>query len=198
MKKILFYSFAMLVMACGNNAGTDKTQPSENNSTAAPKEDELYFNFTIDGKPQQIDAADISTSYNVTSKDSVFKIFAGKDGGLTLLLTIPHNMAAPSSTPSGSPDYALNITQGSVSLQNYPKPTFTFNSFGTTDPKESVVTPDAIVVTASEKVKDGRIITGTINVKVFGGDNKQNDPDIKDYIIAGKFRIKHEFRGSEF
>lgn len=48
-----------------------------------------------------------------------------------------------------------------------------------------------VVLTKIERFSDITIITGTLNVKVFGVDNKKNDPNIKDRIIVGKRWVKH-------
>jgi hypothetical protein len=186
------------VFSCNNtsNTQTGATATAQND---APAGKALYFDYSIDGKEMHVLAEDILTSYNVTSADTVFKIFAGKDGGITLLLTIPRNMAKPSTTPSGSPDFKYNITQGSVSLQNYPDKNFTSNNFNTTYPATAIPVPDAIVVTSSETDgTEGRIITGTINTKTFGDEDPAKEPSPKDHIIKGKFRIKHPFNGYKF
>lgn len=54
-------------------------------------------------------------------------------------------MTKPSTTPSGSPDPKMNISQGSASLQNYPEKNYTSNSFNGTYPDKSPVITDAIV-----------------------------------------------------
>ncbi len=140
-----------------------------------------------------VDAADIMSTYRANNTDTVFTIHAGKEDGTTLLLTVPHDMTKPSTTPSGSPDYKMNITQGSASLQNYPEKNYTSNSFNSTYPEKSPVITDAIVVTTTEaQGEEGRIITGTFNIKTYS-DNKETDPKQTDHVIKGKFRIKHEF-----
>jgi hypothetical protein len=198
MKKSFIVAVAVIMSFSCNNAGSTNTSTAptvESNTTGKA----LYFDFTLDGKEIHIPAEDILTSYNVTSTDTVFKVFAGKDGGLSLVLTIPHDMAKPSTTPSGSPDFKYNITQGSVSLQNYPEKNFTSNNFNTTYPATAIPVPGAIVVTASEKDgTDGRIITGTINTKTFGDEDPSKEPSSKDHVIKGKFRIKHPFNGAPF
>jgi hypothetical protein len=197
-KLILFVAVAFISLIACNSAASKselETQTSKVNSEA----EKFYFEFVVDGKTISINPSDITTSYNVTSKDTVFKILAGAYEAVTLVLTVPHDMAKPSSTPSGSTNYDLQITQGSVSLQNYPEKNLTFNSFDTGEPATAIEVPDAIVITSSEKIgKEYRIITGTIRVKLFGGDNKLNDPAIKDRDITGKFRIQHFFNGYIF
>ncbi len=199
MKKlaILLIAFACpILFSCNGNTNTteDKT-----NVAVSSKADEIYFDFSIDGKEFHLTEADILTSYNEFGADKEFKIFAGKDGGPNLVLNLVSDMSKPSNTPNGTPQSSDKLGQGSVSLQNYPTKGLTFNSYDyLLNPKPQVI-PDAIVITNSEKVGDkGRIITGTINVIVRGGENKQNEPAIKDYVIKGKFKIMHEFKGLPF
>lgn len=199
MKKlvILLIAFACpILFSCNSNTTTTEDKTS---AAVSLKTDEIYFDFSIDGKEFHLTAADILTSYNEFGTDKEFKIFAGKDGGPNLVLNLVSDMSKPSSTPNGTPQSSDKLGQGSVSLQNYPVKGLTFNSYDyLLDPKPTVI-PDAILITNSEKVEDkGRIITGTINVIVRGGENKQNDPAIKDYVIKGKFRIMHEFKGLPF
>lgn len=174
---------------------------SYNNSSGESKsanQDDLYFTFTIDGKEVNIPSEEISTSYNTALKKPVFKVFAGEYGKINLLLATTEDVTKPSSTPSGSKNFDDEITQGSVSLQNYPEKNYTSNSFNTNSPASSIPIPDAIVITESKRFGDKyRIITGKINVKVFGGD-ATNDPKVSDHIIVGKFRVKHEFSDVKF
>ncbi len=131
-------------------------------------------------------------------KKPVFKVFAGEYGKINLLLATNEDVTKPSSTPSGSTNLDDEIKQGSVSLQNYPEKNYTSNSFNTTFPESSIPVPDAIVITESKRFGDThRIITGKINVKVFGGD-ATNDPKVSDHVIVGKFRVKHEFSNVKF
>lgn len=189
---------ASILLSCGNGSSDSTTRATKTTETTSPKSDDLYFDFTVDGKEMHVAADDISSTYDATNKDTTFKIFAGKEGAPTLLLIIPHNVANPSSTPNGSPDYAMNINQGSVSLQNYPEKNYTTNSFNTVYPEMSVPTPGAVIVTSSELMGDeGRIITGTINTTTYG-EKSHTDPKSTDHKIAGKFRIKHEFHGLKF
>ncbi len=194
---VLILSFTILC-SCNSNNGKDATASKGQNGNT--ESNDLYFNYSIDGKEINVDTTDILTSYNeFGATDREFKIFAGKDGETSLILTIVSDMSKPSSTPNGTPNAGEKLVQGSVSLQNYPTKGFTFNSYDyLLNPKPAVI-PDAIVITKSEKVGEvARILTGKINVTVRGGENKQNDPHIKDYVIKGKFRIKHEFKGLKF
>jgi hypothetical protein len=197
-KSVLFVTMTVIsLLACNNTA--NKSESESQASTIPPTVEKFYFEFVLDGKTISINPSDITTSYNVTSKDTVFKILAGAYGSITLVVTVPHDMSRPSSTPSGSANYDLQITQGSVSLQNYPEKNLTFNSFDTGEPASAIEVLDAVVITSSEKIgKEYRIIAGTIRVKLFGGDNKLNDPAIKDRDITGKFRIQHFFNGYVF
>jgi len=180
---------AFTLFSCNNNDTTNTTTGKSSSSNSS----DLYFDYTLDGKEMHVDAADIMSTYRANNTDTVFTIHAGKEDGTTLLLTVPHDMTKPSTTPSGSPDPKMNISQGSASLQNYPEKNYTSNSFNSTYPEKSPVISDAIVITSSEKQgEDARIITGTFNLKTYG-ENKETDPKQTDHIIKGKFRIKHEF-----
>ena len=190
--------FLSTFLSC--NSKTEKSGESTNKTeTVADVNEDFYFIFTVDGKEISFITDDVLTSYSTASKKPVFKIFAGSGyGKIAVMLITTADMTKPSSTPSGSTDYDEEITQGSVSLQNYPEKSYAFNSFDTGDAATSIPVPDAFVITKSERVSDGRIFTGTFNVKVFGGDNKKNDPNIKDRIIKGKFRVKHTFSDVKF
>lgn len=182
------------IFSCNSKAEktTDKTATSEVNQA------DFYFTFTIDGEEINIKPDDVSTSYNTALPKPTFKILAGNYGEINVVLTTTADMTKPSATPSGSTNYDEQITQGSVSLQNYPEKNYVFNSFDTGSPATSTLVPNAFVITKTERVSDGRIITGTFNVKVFGGDNKKNDLNIKDRVVVGKFRVKHTFSDTKF
>jgi hypothetical protein len=177
-----------------------KTEKSTNKSetTEEVSQNDFYFTFTIDGKEIIIKPDDVSTSYNTALPKPTFKIMAGNYGEISLVLTTTADMTKPSSTPSGSTNFDEQITQGSVSLQNYPEKNYVFNSFDKGSSVTSTPVPNAFVITKTERVSDGRIITGTFNVKVFGGDNSKNDPNIKDRMVVGKFRVKHTFSDVKF
>lgn len=197
MKKNTFLMICLMlstVFSCNSKSekNTDKSVTSEVNQA------DFYFTFTIDGKEININPDDISTSYNVALPKPTFKIMAGNYGEINVVLTTTADMTKPSATPSGSTNFDEQITQGSVSLQNYPEKNYVFNSFDTGSAATSVPIPNAFVIIKAEKVSDGRIITGTFNVKVFGGDNKKNDPNIKDRMVVGKFRLKHIFSDAKF
>lgn len=198
MKKNTFLIICLMLLtifSCNS-----KTEKSTNTSEIIEEvsQDEFYFTFTIDGKEISIKPDDVSTSYNTALPKATFKIMAGNYGEISVVLTTTADMTKPSSTPSGSTNYDEQITQGSVSLQNYPEKNYVFNSFDKGSASTSVPVPNAFIITKTEKVSDGRIITGTFNVKVFGGDNKKNDPNIKDRMVVGKFRVKHTFSDTKF
>lgn len=187
---ILSITLVIICLVSCNNSGNQKVAETNN--------EDLYFTFTIDGKEVNIPSEEVSTSYNVALKKPVFKVFAGEYGKINLLLATTENVTKPSSTPSGSSNLDDEIKQGSVSLQNYPEKNYTSNSFNTNFPESSIPVPDAIVITESKRYGDThRIITGKINVKVFGGD-ATNDPKVSDHVIVGKFRVKHEFSDVKF
>lgn len=201
MKNSIILSILLTIVCLVSCNNTNKNADASGTDSATNAA--FYFDFSIDGKPFSIKEEDILTTYNEIPKGKgvfkqVFKIMAGNYGETSLVLTIPNDMTKPSSTPSGSANLDDEISQGSVSLQGYPEKGYTFNSFETTYAERAISVPDAIVVTATERVSDGRIITGTFKAKVFGGDNSKNDPNIKDRIVTGKFRIKHTFRDIKF
>jgi hypothetical protein len=191
MKNSIILSITLIIvclLSCNNSGTESKTSTNK----------DLYFTFTMDGKEVSIPSEEVSTSYNVALKKPVFKVFAGEYGKINLLLATTENVTKPSSTPSGSTNLDDEIKQGSVSLQNYPEKNYTSNSFNTNFPESSIPVPDAIVITESKRFGDThRIITGKINVKVFGGD-ATNDPKVSNHVIVGKFRVKHEFSDVKF
>ena len=189
--------FLSTFLSCNSKTEKSNENIAQTENVAEINED-FYFTFTVDGKEINIKPDDVSTSYNNALKKPTFKILAGNYGEISIVLTTTADMTKPSSTPSGSTDYDEQITQGSVSLQNYPEKNYAFNSFDTGSAATSTPVSNAFVITKSERVSDGRIFTGTFEVKVFGGDNKKNDPNIKDRIIKGKFRVKHTFSDVKF
>ncbi|HLO45024.1 MAG TPA: hypothetical protein VK175_11885 [Leadbetterella sp.] len=191
---ILSIILAIICLISCNNSSS-KTNTNENEAT---QKEDLYFTFTIDGKEVSIPSEEVSTSYNTALKKPVFKIFAGEYSKINLLLATTEDVTKPSRTPSGSTNFDDEIKQGSVSLQNYPEKNYTSNSFNTNFPESSIPVPDAIVIIESKRYGDThRIITGKINVKVFGGD-ATNDPKVSNHVIVGKFRVKHEFSDMKF
>jgi hypothetical protein len=200
MKKLtyltLFFILFVFFLSCNSTVKqTDNTSLVIENET---QNQDFYLIFTIDGEEVNIPMDEISTTYRIPSKKPVFKIMAGEYGKFNLLLIIPSDVTKPSSTPSGSPNFDDEITQGSVSLQNYPEKNYTSNSYKMGTEQSNIISSNAIVITKSERIGDThRIIEGTVNATVFGGE-PGNDPSVKDRKIVGKFRVKHEFTDLKF
>ncbi len=182
----------MLLLSCkdANDTSTQKSS-AEANTT---KEEGFYFTYSIDGKEFSLDTEnDILTSFNTFKDKSVFKIFAGKETGPNLIVTIPSNLKANVSVPSGAVEPGNEIAQGSVSLQDYPEKGYTFNSYDFMSSTKQAPVADAIVVTDIKAVSNKeKIITGNINVTTVAGSSAGNDPENKPYVIKGKFRIKSD------
>lgn len=199
MKKQIFISAIIIlstIFSC--NSSTTKANDKANETTNESQKEEFYLKFTIDGKEVNIPIEEVSTTYNAALKKPVFKIMAGDYGKINLLLATTADVSKPCSTPSGSANFEDEITQGSVSLQNYPEKNYTSNSYNMGDEKSKVILPDAIVITKSTRFGDKyRIIEGKTNVTVFGGDPGK-DPNVKDRKIVGSFRVKHEFTDVKF
>lgn len=194
MKKIFFVLPVFLLLVSFTYSISVK---KEAGAIAAEK-----FEFTIDGKKFSFSNEDISTSYrDFGNGQHEFKIYGGEGyGKLGLTLTVIADMNKPSSTPNGDPKPAHPLFQGSVSLQNYPEKSFTFNNYdGFQNPKPTPV-EGAILITSSSAEAGGkaRIISGTINTVVLGGENKSNDPTIKDYAVKGTFTVRHKFTDGAF
>lgn len=186
----LLFVAAFAVSACNSNKSESKEAAPAAGKTTATGE---FFEFSVDGKPFTVNSEDVLTSYNEFGKLKEFKIFAGKEGGATLTITIPNDMSQPSSTPSGVDEAGNTISQGSVSLQGYPEKGDTYNNYDFMANPPLPVVPDAVVVSASEKVgEEGRLISGSINTKTVA------DASGKQYTIVGKFTIKHLFKGLKF
>lgn len=184
MKQLLFFGI-ILLGACTNSPKNTKTTGGS----------DTYFEFSVDGKTFTVSDDDVTTSYNKFGNKTEFKIFAGENPSLTL--TIPNDMSKPSSTASGGA-VGTAIAQGSVSLQNYPDASHTFNSFDYMANPPQTPVADAIVITASELIgTEGRLISGTINVTTVP-DSDNNAPANKPYKIVGKFKVKHLFKGDPF
>lgn len=197
-KQLSLIALIILSLLFSCNSSANKSDEKTEETTTEASNDDFYLIFTIDGKEVKIPIEEVSTSYNVALKKPVFKIMAGEYGKINLLLTTTADVTKPSSTPSGSENFDDEIKQGSVSLQNYPEKNYTSNSYNMGDEKSKVISPDAILITKSERVGDKyRIIEGKINVTVFGGDPGK-DPNVKDRKIVGSFRVKHEFSDVKF
>lgn len=200
MKKLLLFSaiFILVAVFSCNSSTKNDIENNETSSNDTSQRQEYYFEFTIDGKPYSIPAEEVSTTYNDALKKPVFKIMAGEYGKINVLLATTESVTGPSSTPSGSVNFEDEIKQGSVSLQNFPEKNYTSNSYNMGTPNSMVITPNAITITKSTRFKDEyRIIEGTFNTTVFGGE-AGIDKNVSDHKISGKFRLKHEFVGVKF
>ncbi len=184
------FTIAMIsLLSCKNN--DSKSTKSETSTTGTSvNSSDLYFDFTVDGKEIHIDADDISSTYT-ESVDTSLLIFAGKEDAIKISLAIPYLLSKPSTTPSGSPTVS-KINRGSIELSNYPEKGYKSSNYDGVYPEKTPITPDAIVITSTEKEgEEATILTGTFNTKTYGY-NKEADPKSTDHIIKGKFRIKHK------
>ncbi|UBM60830.1 hypothetical protein LAG90_09295 [Marinilongibacter aquaticus] len=192
--KILFISTILAIFSCDN-------RENGNTQNSGGTDSGYYVNLTIDGKELDFAADDISTDYRVFDTHHEFKIYAGGEYGQpSLTLTVIADMSKPSSTPNGDPVPANPLFQGSVSLQNYPENGLAFNNYDGLRTVKAKPVPDAIIIKTSEPEPGGkaRIISGTLNTVVLGGENKTNDPAVKDYAVKGSFRVRHKFDGNKF
>ncbi len=200
MKQYLFYSIIFVfttIFSCNSSSKSDEKNTISANENLVQKQ-EFYFIFNIDGKEYSIPTEEVSTTYNDALKKPVFKIMAGEYGKINVLLATTESVVGPSSTPSGSANFEDEIKQGSVSLQNFPVKNYTSNSYNMGTPNSMVISPNAIIITKSKRVGDEyRIIEGTFNTTVFGGE-AGTDKNVSDHKISGKFRLKHEFTGVKF
>lgn len=193
MKKTFTIAFTIAMislLSCKNNDSKSTKSETSTTGTSANSSD-LYFDFTVDGKEIHIDADDISSTYT-ESVDTSLLIFAGAEDATKISLAIPYLLSKPSTTPSGSTNSASKINHGSIELSNYPEKGYKSSSHDGVYPEKTPITPDAIVITSTEKEgEEATIITGTFNTKTYGY-NKETDPKSTDHIIKGKFRIKHK------
>ena len=187
MKKILTIAIATaLLLSCNNNDSTNTNAEKNSSSNSS----DLYFDYTVDGKEMHVDADDILSTYT-ESVDTSLLIFAGKEDGTKISLAIPYLISKPSTTPSGSPTVS-KINHGSIELSNYPEKGYKSSNYDGVYPEKTPVTPDAIVISSTEKKgEEATILTGTFNTKTYGY-NKETDPKSTDHVIKGKFRIKHK------
>ncbi len=197
MKKTFQIAFTIAItalLACNNN-DSKGTKSEMSTTTNNASNSDLYFDFTIDGKEMHIDSDDISSTYT-ESVDTSLLIFAGKEDATKISLAIPYLISKPSTTPSGSTNPSSKINHGSIELSNYPEKNYTSRSHDGVYPEKTPITPDAIVITSTEKLdEETRIITGTFNAKTYSNNN-ETDPKNTDHIIKGKFRIKHKSSNS--
>jgi hypothetical protein len=198
-KQIIISAFFILIsiFSC-NSTSKNGNETAVTTTDDSNQKQEFYFEFTIDGKPYSIPAEEVSTTYNDALKKPVFKIMAGEYGKINVLLATTESVTGPSSTPSGSEKFEDEIKQGSVSLQNFPVKNYTSNSYNMGTPNSMVISPNAITIAKSTRKGDEyRIIEGTFNTTVFGGE-AGTDKNVSDHKISGKFRLKHEFSGVKF
>lgn len=188
----------LLLVGCSSKAEPTKGAAGSGSAAAgaasAPAAD-CYFDFTVDGTAFRVDAGDVSSTYRSVGDHAELKIFAGKSGATGISLVAIGPMTGPSSTPNGSPVIESGLSQGSVSLHEFPEKGYTTNSFNATYPEMAVVVPDAVVITSIDADgKDAKIITGTFSAKTYGTHSKGTpDPKDTDHVVKGKFRIRHEF-----
>lgn len=196
-RSITFYIISTILLLSCNSGAPAADNPTS--SSGAKDSKDVYFEFNVDGgKTISIPAEDVLARYKVNDSGGIsLKIFSGKDGASTgqydigLNLTIPEINTLPSSTPNGSPDFALNISQGSVYLTNYPSKNYGFTSFNMV--YHETIIPDAIIVTANESDGDkNRIISGTVKVKTYAEPGNTSDPLNVDHNIEGKFKVRAE------
>lgn len=194
----MLYLARIAVVLAAVGCSTKSAEPSKGSGSAAggaaASAGDRYFSFTVDGKPFSVDAGDVSSTFRAVGGHAEFKVFAGKDGATGISLVVNAPMTGPSTTPNGSPVIESGISQGSLSLHEFPDKGYTTNSFNATYPEMSVVVPDAVVITSV--VADGdkaKIVTGTFDTKTYGSHSKGTDPKDTDHVVKGKFRIRHEF-----
>jgi len=179
---------ALGIMSCGNEGSAGSKDSTSNSASNAKPEDGFYFKYTVDGKEFSVAEADVSSSYN--SSDSTLKIFSGKDGETSLMVIIPHVATCPCKVPAGSVEPGSLLSQGSVSLQNYPEKGRTWNNFDFFHHAAPSPATDAVNITSNEKAANGEhVITGNINTVGLKG---SNDPNGKDVVIKGSFKVKAE------
>ena len=185
----------LALVGCSSKAA----EPSKGSGSAAATEGakapagDLSFEFTVDGKSFSVEPGDVSSTFRSVGDHAELKVFAGKQGATGISLVVTSPMTGPSSTPNGSPVVESGLSQGSVSLHEFPEKGYTTNSFNATYPEMAVVVPDAVVITSIvADGKDAKIVTGTFNAKTYGTHSKGTpDPKDTDHVVKGKFRIRH-------
>jgi len=186
---------ALSVVSCSSKpAEPGKGSGAATEGAKAPAGDR-YFELTVDGKSFSIDPGDVSSTFRSVGDHAEFKVFAGKQDATGVSLVVTGPMTGPSSTPNGSPVVESGLSQGSVSLHEFPEKGYTTNSFNATYPEMAVVVADAVVITSIvADGKDAKVITGTFGAKTYGSHSKGTpDPKDTDHVVKGKFRIRHEF-----
>lgn len=181
------------LVACGGEAPAD-TRADNAAVAPAPAAADEYFSFVIDGRRIEIDRDDVLTSF---WPDGTFKVYAGADGSVSLALTVPNAAACPCTVAAGSIEPGDPISQGSVSLQNFPEPGNTLNNWylglDGTPPSAAVSIVDIGHVEAGI-----RYITGTFNTTVLKTESNGDGPGNRDYAISeGRFRVRHQLDGAD-
>jgi len=160
-------------------SGNSAPMPSADNTDA-------YFRFAIDGKAMQIAIDDISTPLRY---DGSFQVFAGADRQMSVVLTVPNVAQCPCVVPAGSTDTSSPISQGSVSLQHFPKPGNGLNNrysgLGGTPPAR------AVEITKIDRHADRSVwVTGLFSTTVLKTQSNGDGPENRDYVISdGQFRL---------
>ncbi len=200
MKKFSAGILLVVAVACskGNQAASQAGSAAPGkavasaNPTAANPTTETFFEFTIDGKAYSIATDDVSVRNGASN---TFKIFAGADRKLSVNLTIPNIDKCPCSVPAGAVDPASELGQGAVSLQHFPNPGNGLNSWYTT--QTGTPPADAIKISDIGTVKNGaRFVSGEFHTTVLKTESNGSGPENKDYVLAGKFRVRFETNAS--
>lgn len=185
--------FCIALVACGGEVPADTRA---DNATAAPASAaaEEYFSFVVDGRRIDIDPDDVLTSFWT---DGTFKVYAGAEGSASLALTVPNVAACPCAVAAGSIEPGDPISQGSVSLQNFPESGNTLNNWylglDGTPPGAAVTVVDIGHVEAGV-----RYIAGTFSTTVLKTDSNGDGPGNRDYAISeGRFRVRHQLDGGD-
>lgn len=195
---LLFLAGLVALAGCTDDAPPSDVATAEADAFAAPAagsdDRAAFFRVTIDGVGVPIASDDVL----VTSQpDGSLRIFAGPDGGTSVILTIPAIASCPCNVPAGSTSPGDVLDQGAVSLQNHPERGNGLNSWYVGQP--GTPPADAIAITDIGVLRDGaRFISGTIDATVLRTDSNGDSPGNRDTRITGEFRVRHEPRGGEF
>ena len=189
MKTLLCTCCAVLLGGCQDStavqAGSEASQSATIPALSADSGG-AYFRFAIDGKAMQIPVSDIITP---AKYDRSFQVFAGPDREMSIVLTVPNIAQCPCVVPAGSNDTSSNISQGSVSLQHFPKPGNGLNNWYSG--LEGVPPARAVEITKIEKQADGsRWVTGLFSTTVLKTQSNGDGPENHDYVISdGQLRL---------
>ncbi len=120
---------AVFILSCRNTTGNAvKTLDSD-----AAKQS-FYFEYTLDGKEMHTDAADIFSDY-YHYKHISYRLNAGKQDSVMVLLTVYRDMRKFSITPSVATDPNTNALAGTVSVKDYPEKNTTLSSYNNSSPE---------------------------------------------------------------